>query len=316
MNTFFPIGRATYDLAGAITLWLVSMGAAYAEVLTPPTPGNQLAVLVEPVVTQDPNTQIYTYTYTVTSNLSSIQEMWLFAVELAPGTTILSSTAPQGWNFAAHIDQPLVSWAAVEVPEPPEGYVDDGNVLPSPYNLAPGETLGGFSFQTFAAPSDGAFYAQGFTLLAAVSDDAEEVAEAGYTIRPLTEDSHHGITTTPVVSPYGGGRRPAVDGFLVFLNVQKRGNVFVSPVTIVVRFAAGGETVDRASFRATLNRIDVTGLFLPDTTYGGDLAAQFPLDGSPVELGQNVLITSVDGIVPDTARTATDVDRITFEVQN
>ena len=36
---------------------------------------------------------------------------------------------------------------------------------------------------------------------------------------------------------------------------------------------------------------------------------------SPLEVGRNVLITSVDGVVPGTTRTATDVDRVTFTVQ-
>lgn len=310
------IWNASRGLINVATLAIFGIGGAFADVLTPPSMGNQLTVLVEPMVTQDPNTGIYTYNYTVTNNLSSIQEIWLFAVELAPGTNVLSSSAPQGWNFSVHADQPLASWAAIEVPEPPEDYVDDGNVLPSPYNLRPGETRGGFSFQTLAAPSDGSFYAQGFTLLPAVSGDVEEVSEAGYTVLPLTEDSHHGITTTPAVFPYGGGRRPAVDGFLVFLNMQKTGNTFVSPMTIIVKFAAGGETVDRASFSATLNQIDVTHLFVEDRLYGGDLVAEFSFDGSPLKPGTNVLVTSVEGIVPDTTRTASDVDRITFTVQN
>lgn len=306
----------SFSLFVVVFLANISPTIVYAEILVPPTPGNQLTVGVQPQVTMDPNTHIYTYHYTVNNQPSSLQEMWLFAVELAPGTVILSSSSPSGWRFDVHDDQPLASWAAVDIPELPPGYVGDGNVIPSPYNLKPDETVSGFSFQTFAAPVDGQFFAQGFTKLPQVTGDVDQIAEAGYVLLPLTQDSFKGITTTPNLLPYGGGRRPAIDGFLVYLNIQKSGNVFVSPVTIVVKFSLNGETVNRQSFSATLNRIDVTDQFIPDTTYGGDLAAQFMLEGSPMIVGQNVLITSVDGTVPDTTRTATDVDRVTFEVLN
>ncbi len=103
------------------------------------------------------------------------------------------------------------------------------------------------------------------------------------------------------------------DGFLVFLNARRDGNVFASPATLVVKFSAAGESIDRATFRATLNQRDVTNLFVPDTTYGGDLVAQFTPQNSSLIIGRNVLITSVDGTVPDTTRTASDVDRITFD---
>ena len=318
MNTFGRISLTVFSfsfLAGVIFVNIFAT-TVQAEVLVPPTAGNQLTVEVQPQVTQDPNTQIYTYNYTVSNLPASLQEMWLFAIELAPGTTILSSSAPSGWRFAVHTDQPLASWAAVDIPALPPGYVDDGNLVPSPYNLKPGETNSSFSFQTFAPPADGQFYAQGFRKLPQVSGDAEEIADAGYVIPPLTQDSFNGITTTPNLLPYGGGRRPAIDGFLVFLNIQKSGNVFVSPVTIAVKFSFNGETVSRQSFSATLNRIDVTDQFVPDTTYGGDLVAQFTLLGSPMVVGRNVLITSVDGTVPDTTRIATDVDRVIFELQN
>lgn len=113
-----------------------------------------------------------------------------------------------------------------------------------------------------------------------------------------------------------GGRRPAVDGFLVFLNLQKNGNIFTSPATILTKFSVAGEFVNRATFKATLNRIDVTDLFIKDTTQGGDFVAQFTFTNSPLKQGRNILITSVDGRVPDTSRTATDVDRVNFDITN
>jgi hypothetical protein len=308
-------GRLFVSMFAATALVGV-LPTAFADVLVPVVPGNQLSVAVQPQVTKDPNTQIYTYSYTISNNSGSLQEMWLFAVELAPGTEVLGSTSPSGWQFGVHEDQPIASWAAVEVGELPADFIDDGNVVPSPFNLKPGETKSGFSFRTFVGPADGAFYAQGFKKLAQVSGDVEELRDVGFVEPPLSEDSYRGSTTTPNPLPYSGGRRPAVDGFLVFMNVQKDGTVFSAPATIIVKFSAAGESVDRSTFRATLNQRDVTSLFVPDTTLGGDLVARFDFQNSSLAHGRNVLLTSVDGTVPDTTRSATDVDRVSFEVQN
>lgn len=127
----------------------------------PPIPGNQLTVDVQPQVAKDLNTGIYTYGYSVTNSVSSIQDMWFFAVTISPGMEIFNATSPPGWKFGVHETQPIASWASVESEAPPD-YIDDGNVLPSPFDLNPGQTLSGFSFQTYAAPSDGIFCAQGF----------------------------------------------------------------------------------------------------------------------------------------------------------
>jgi len=226
---------------GSLLLANVFFLPAYGEIIVPPIPGNQLAIDVQPQVTKDPNTQIYTYSYTVSNRPSSLQEMSFFAIEFAPGTEILNPVAPPGWDFGVHKDQPIASWAAVDIGELPPDYVDDGNVVASPFNLKSGQTMSGFSFQTFAAPADGKFYAQGFTKLPQVSGGEGEISEDS--VPPFTEDSYSSITTTPNTPSYGGGRRPAVDGFLVFLNLQRDGDVFVSPATVLVKFAAGGESV-------------------------------------------------------------------------
>ncbi len=309
----FALGRC-FAMAG-IGLMIMFWQPLSAEILVPPTPGNQLTVDVDAQVTRDLNTGVYTYNYTVSNGPGSIQEMWMFAVEYAPGIAIFNPTVPPGWRFAIHNDRPIVSWAAVEIGELPPDFVDDGNVVPSPFDVKPDETLGGFSFQTIAGPDQGKFYAQGFKKLPQVSGDAGELDEAGLVEPHFTEDSFTSLTETPSLTSYGGGRRPAVDGFLVFLNMQKSGNVFASPATVVVKFSASGENVNRSTFSATLNQRDVTALFVEDVSFGGDLAAQFSFVNSALVTGRNVLITSVEGIVPGTSRTASDVDRITFEIQ-
>lgn len=314
MTALKSMYRTTATLAAV--LLATATVSVRGEVVIPFIPGNQLSVAVQPQIAKDPNTGVYTYSYTITNAPGSAQEMWFFAIDLAPGTQILSSTSPHGWQFGAHQDQPIASWAAVEIGELPPGFVDDGNVLPSPFNIKPGQTGSGFSFQTLAAPADGRFFAQGFKKIPQVTGDVEELADAGFVSPPFTEDSYSSTTTTPTLLPYGGGRRPAVDNFLVFLNLQKDGNVFSAPATIIVKFAAAGESVNRSTFRATLNQRDVTSLFVADTTYGGDLVARLDFQNSSLTRGRNVLITSVDGTVPDTTRIATDVDRVNLDISN
>lgn len=300
---------------GAILGCLLPL-AVYGEILIPPTPANQLTATVNVEVTEDPNTHLYTYRYTVSNSPTSAQEIWFFALELGGDfAQVFNATSPPGWTFDVHDDQPIVSWAATDIGELPPDHVDDGNILPSPYDIKPGGTTGSFSLQSFSPPGDVVFYAQGFTKLPTVTESPEELLEAGYELKDFTQNSFKGSITGPAVPPYTGGRRPAVDGFLVFLNLNKTDSVFASPATIVIKFAIAGENVNKATFNAILNGRDVTSAFVPDTTFGGDLKATFALGGSPLQSGRNVLITSVEGTVPDTNRTATDVDRVTFTVQ-
>lgn len=290
--------------------------AVYGEILIPPTPADQLTATVDVEVTEDPNTHLYTYRYMVSNSPTSAQEIWFFALELGGDfAQVFNATAPTGWTFGRHNDRPIISWAATEIGELPADDVDDGNVLPSPFNIKPGQTAGPFSVQSLTPPGVTTFYAEGFTKLPAVTGSPEELLEAGYQLKDFTQNSFKGSVTGPVVEAYTGGRRPSVDGFLVFLNFNKTDNVFASPATIVVKFAIAGENVNKATFNAILNGRDVTSAFVPDTTFGGDLKATFALGSSPLQSGRNVLITSVEGTVPDTSRTAADVDRVTFTVQ-
>ena len=309
MYTIYNIG-----LLVMFTLLLSSL-CSYADILVEPQKGDQLTSTVAVEVSVDPGTHFYTYNYTVTNNTDSAQEIWFFALDVGGDFVIIeSASVPDGWLFGSHGDRPFVSWSAVGG-DVPEGYVDSGNIPPSPYQVKPGETLSGFSITTLTPPESGKFYAQGFTPLPQVSGDAEELAEANYEVLDFTEDSFIGSTTTPMVAPYDGNRRPAVDGFLGFLNLSGGNDMFSAPVSIILKFSLAGESVDRTTFSATLNGVDVTVLFQVDGTGGGDLLASFKLDESPLQVGKNVLITSVEGTVPGTTRLASDVDRVVFIVQ-
>ncbi len=286
-----------------------------AQVLVPPTPANQLSVSVATNVTFDSASGRYTYTYTLTNASTSLQAAWLFALQL--NGTVTSSGSPAGWTSAVHDDEPLLSWAATEVDTLPPDFVDTGNIPPSPFVIAPGAILSGFQLVSPDPPGNATFFAQGDTLLTQVAVDTGDLPLEGQEVPPLTTDSINGGTVGPVPlnasQVFFGGRRPAVDGFLVFLNLAT-GDVKTAPVGVVIQFGIDGESVDTSTFHATLNGTDVTSLFAPGPN-SAQMTAIFDVATSPLVIGKNVLITSVAGIVPGTTRTATDVDRVTFTAQ-
>lgn len=290
------------------------------QIIVPFEPANRVDVSVKANVIFDSSSSLYTYSYELTSALASEQEVSFFALQFSGAVmpTILNPTAPQGWSFGEHDDLPMFSWGATEVGPLPPDFVDDGNVVPSPFQIKPGRTLGGFSFQSPEPPDDAQFFVQGFTKLPHAVDAEEiEVQLNALGVLDFRDDSFRGTTVGPRTlsgddAAFLGGRRPAVDGFLVFLNIAD-GDTRNAPVGIVIKFSLSGEVVDRSTFRAELNGEDVTASFQPSNP-PGDLTAVFALGSSPLKQGRNVLVTSVEGIVPGTNRTATDTDRLTFSV--
>lgn len=305
----------------ASTLFLAGgySGPASGQVIVPFEPGNKVSVTVASNVAFDSGTGLYTYSYVLTSASTSQQEIWHFAIQFQGVVTpeVLNPRSPEGWTFNLSDSLPLASWAATGGPVPSD-FVDDGaKVPPSPFQIKPGQTLGGFSFQSHDPPDNAQFFAQGFTQLPSAVDagDVEDELSA-LGIRDFRDESFGGTTVGPktltIDEAFLGGRRPSVDGFLVFLNIAE-GDTRNAPVAIVVKFSFSGEVVDRSTFHAQLNGEDVTAAFQPSNP-PGDMTAVFSLGSSPLKQGRNVLLTSVQGIVPGTSRTATDTDRLTFTV--
>ncbi len=154
------------------------------------------------------------------------------------------------------------------------------------------------------------FYVEGWVPVPAATEEGEideedlpvfpDSAKAGTTLGPGLDDN--------II--FDGGRRPSVDGFLAFVGNENR-ETRTLPITIIVRFGVNGETVFPDTFTASLNRVDVTQDFIM-TGNGDERVAFFELGSSPIVVGRNVLVTSVDGIVPGTTRTASDGDAFTF----
>jgi len=312
MKTMLDFERHAVRKPGLLAIMLalscVSATPAAAEIIVPLIDRSQVDVTVSVDVQFDALTGFYTYSYQLTSGLGSVLDVESFAVET--NAEVLNAQAPAGWDPGPFDDQPLFDFAAVQVEPLPPDYVDTGNIPPSAVSIKPGETLGGFSFQSPEGPTTVLFYAQGYAPVPQADDEDDF---EGIEIPIFTENSFIGSTVGPgrddgVV--FAGGRRPSVDGFLGFVGVNDR-DTLILPVVISLRFAVNGETVDTSTFTAQLNRVDVAGSFQP-TGNGDERVGIFDLAGSPVVVGRNVLVTSIDGIVPGTARTASDGDALTF----
>lgn len=262
----------------------------------------------------DPSTQLYTYSYILTNPAGSQAPLDLLEVKLEPGVDIVTNIkSPPGWRAFYSAEKGTLMWAAT-------GYVDQdaadptGNVPPSDYALAAGGSLPGFSFQSFSPPGSGLAITQSYAPLDSI-EGAEDEAETNRFLSTLPEDNGYRLTTVVPVpdSDWMGNRRPAVDDFLVFANVQDKAN-FRGSALIVLRLAPAGESVDKASLQVYLNGSDVTRSFSWSDEYKG-YAAVFAPGASPIQVGSNVLRTSITGIVPGTAdKRAKDTDRLTFQL--
>ena len=307
---FHTNGDTTVLLVGAVCLFSWAATAS-AQVYVPALPRNLVVPTVQASVVFDSASGLYTYQYQVSNAASSPQEIAFFSTQFAG--QIISIASPAGWMGSTVTGRSVVTWGAVEGGEPPPDYVDDGNLIPSPFQIKPGQTLGGFTFTSPDPPSTSRYYAEDFAKLPHAEDVGElegQLDNLDFKVNSVVGDTVAPLPIDPAAM-YLGGRRPSVDTFLVFLNVTN-GATLQAPLAIVIKFGPNGEQVNRSTFRATLNRIDVTAAFQPGGA-PGDLVAIFSLGASPLQTGRNVLITTVDGIVPGTTHTASDVDRLTFD---
>jgi hypothetical protein len=264
-------------------------------------------------VSFDLATHLYRYTYTVSNLHENPRGVDAFWVQLDPGVRLIGAVDnPPHWRSEFSDQRSMVLWWASDSELfIPSDYVGDGHTIPpfGPF-VQPGESLSGFSFRSFSPPVQGVGYTQTFRPLP-WAEDADDLEGLPFLSDDPEENGFEVAIQVPSVdNDFFGNRRPAVDGFLVFANVKNKDS-YRGSALIVVRFAAGGEQVDTGTFRATLNRQDVTAQFAFSPLYGGWAATFYP-DASPLEEGTNVLLTSVSGVVPGADRPALDTDRLTF----
>jgi len=262
----------------------------------------------------DGATHLHQYNYVLSNPDSNTAGLDTLVIKLEPGVDVVTDfRSPPGWRAFYSAEQGAVMWAAT-------GYIDadaeepTGNLPPSDYSVSPGETLSGFSFKSFSPPGAGTAITQSYApLFTPQSEEDFEAWETTKELSTLPEDNGFKLSTIVPVpdADWTGNRRPAVDGFLVFANVQEKAT-YSGSVLIVFRLGSAGESVDATTLRVSLNGADVTGMFKLSDQYKGH-AAVFAGNSSSVVAGTNVLRTSVEGLVPGTTRRATDTDRVTFD---
>ncbi|MBI4541196.1 MAG: hypothetical protein HY704_16975 [Gemmatimonadetes bacterium] len=223
---------------------------------------------------------------------------------------------PAGWWGIVFVDAPNGIPGAALAAGGSEAFIETPyGPTPArpPAAILPGATLSGFVVESAYPPGYARTYVEGYAGVPFLPVDWSEPtntpddtmnAQRGWSLGPTR---YTAITTD-------GNRRPAVDGFLAFMNLAT-GAELLDPAPIAIKFAINGETVYLSTFRAELNGVDVTASFFPGPPDGADRVALFRAGSSPLVLGKNVLITSISGLVPGTTRTAIDTDRIVFTIR-
>ena len=289
---------------------VICAGFAHSQALLP----SDINATISGTTTFDNNSGLYTYNYSITNYGGSPKVADEFHIPLR-GASILNITAPAGWEGTVNRAGTMMGWCACKEEGfvPPPGFIDDGRGIPSKFSVAPGATLSGFAFQSPYPPSPGTYYIGGWVPVPVEGIDFPVGQEPVIPDFPLNMKT--GVLTGPLKSDsiYLGGRRPAVDGFLVFANL-KSGEAYPRPVIVDIIFSQNGETVTQSTFRATLNGSDVTSKF--NVIDFNRRRAVFDVGvGSPLIIGKNILSTSVQGTVPGSNKKATDVDKATFVVK-
>jgi len=160
-------------LALTVVLLGLTVGTIAQTTGTCPPAPNQVTVKVVSNVTFDPLAKLFTYSYLVSNGLGSAQDIDSFSLDFAP--PIANIANPSGWVHGMVFGRSTVGWDAGEAGTLAPGAPDSGEVTPSLVQIKPGQSLGGFSFQSPKSPGPVKYFVSGFVAIPAQAD--EEAAE-------------------------------------------------------------------------------------------------------------------------------------------
>ncbi len=211
----------------------------------PPAP-NLVTVTVSPMVTFDPASSLFTYRYSISNDATSQQEVSDVALDFAPPASNVAS--PRGWLNTSFSGRSTLHWKAVEAAPLPAGQPDAGQAPPGLFQIKPGSSLGGFSFQSSLPPGPVNFYVLGFTDLPGADSeiDAETLADTcpegtgGFFDLAVRGTTQGPVSFIPVQIDIKPGGSPNA------INPRAQG---VIPVAIVSTSTFDATTVDPASVR-------------------------------------------------------------------
>jgi len=182
---------------GLLALLVVGPVAA----LTCPTPPNELRVTIGAQVSYDAATHLYTYRYSFHNAALSVQA--LDSLDIGAPVPITGVQFPRGWiDIPPDVGDPVEAVSFFPYLLPSSAPVQSVTIPPSPWELQPGQTLGGFRFQSPHGPGPVPFYAMGYVTVATQSSEesAEEMTEAcGYSLGTPSGVGRMGRTLGPIL---------------------------------------------------------------------------------------------------------------------
>lgn len=103
----------------------------------------------------------YKYSYTVVNEPSSSNAVWKFVLDPTPRPLSVTAPANWMWNYGYQLRDRALAFASEGDSTPYAGSWDSVSVVPSSYDLQPGDSLT-FDFVSDGSPSMIRFYVQGF----------------------------------------------------------------------------------------------------------------------------------------------------------
>jgi len=192
------------SLFSGLLIGLSSVAEPQAQTPLCPDPPNRVTVRVNADVKYDAPSGVYTYAYTVSNDVMSVQEVKWFSVNFVP--PISNIVSPRGWSDGEFYRRSTMGWVASE-PADPDSIPDDASVPPSIVQIKPGDTLRGFSFQSPKPPGPAKYYVTGWVPLTvstgATIAEAEGQAEQRIESCPqlqqhILDQSLVGVTAGPI----------------------------------------------------------------------------------------------------------------------
>jgi hypothetical protein len=293
----------------ALCVWAA---AAQAQIPATYPWHNRVQPVVSVAIDLDPATADFRYLYAVSNGAGAEQRLSELYLEVAVPPSGMA--APADWEPLMGEGTNVIAWGATGDVDQAWVPAHDGDMPSFVSEIAPESALTGFVLLSPCGPTgEVTYYARGYNHIAQAP--ADDTSDQPYQIPQWRDDAVRGSVLGPgdcnVVADWGN-RRPGVDGFVGLVNFASGATLPAGPVAVQLRFARNGESVNPASLQVSLNGVDVTAAFR--TNSRGDRVAVFSPGSSPLQSGRNVLLVSVDGVVPGTTRTATDADRFTFTV--
>ncbi len=268
----------------------------YADsILSAPKTIQAIQVSVQASSSYNGVTGKYTYTYTVTNEASSTGALETFGLGPVPVSSTLGSPLHWKGGVGWEGDSTLAGWSVADNDTRPLPPTDTGNDYPSPYDLQPGQTLGGFTVISIKPPTTIQFYAQAFDTIPAGDDDTgpPKLSQEGVTgsilgpdknvITAVGErDARRGLRLHPPVP------NPTTGSVLLAFELTGRSDVAVDVVDVGgsrVRALARG-TMDAGLHSVTWNGVGENGHRVAPGVYFFRLS----VNGGPSERRRVVIV--------------------------